>query len=444
MTFGQKIQEYIYSLSTTDKYSEYDSRKSFNRLNGPDSETNLLFSHHNQSSTELINDDSDEYISTREGVHEVKLAWHHINNWLKKYSPDLESSLQDKCTTSDINEFQKDLNIKLPNCVIEFFKLTDGQSNFGSNNNETSEGLIFGLKLMSLDEIVIMTENWRKVAHYFNSEASLLKQNNRLVELAKLPTSHNNAIHMNKKLSGMSPLSVATSPRNSTDLPEPRSSRSSSTSSHVSSSSTAAEMPKQMSMPPGQIHDTFAHPMWIPIITDEVGNYIGIDLSPPLNSKGKVGQVILFGREFDIKFKIADNFGDFLLIFANDLEIGNWEIKQNRKNNYGDLFIGNEGTLVYMDKETNTEVPYLDALRRRSIKTWLESIKEPTPEESELICELKSKESFVLSYKNMNSVDKSISSNLSNIDTINQPINERRKANHKSSLSQVPESEGEI
>ncbi|KAK6455655.1 uncharacterized protein RJT20DRAFT_145784 [Scheffersomyces xylosifermentans] len=429
MKFGQKFQEFIYSISTSDKYSEFDSRKSFNRINKPDSETNLLYSHHNQSSNDLIQDvelDSNYNKNNLEGVHEVKLAWRHIKNWLTTYSPDLAHSLQDKCTNSDLNDFQKDLNIKLPNCLVEFFKLTDGQSDFGNNTNDIN-GLIFGLKLMPLDEIMISTENWRKVARVLNSELSQIKQTTRINELSKLPTSHNHQNQFKKKLSGNS---------------FSRSSRSSSLSTEVSNVSNGNfHIPTQRCIPPGCTHETFAHPMWIPLITDEVGNYIGVDLSPPPNGTGKWGQVILFGREFDFKFKIADNFGDFLLIFANDLEIGNWEIKRDRKNNDGDLFIGNEGELVYVDKITKLETPYLEVLKRRATKHWLDELEkseeELSPEVKQLVIELTTKDSSILDLTNrsMTSTDKFINNNISNIDDFNEAANDSETKTHSNTKS---------
>ncbi|KAG2733931.1 hypothetical protein G9P44_003456 [Scheffersomyces stipitis] len=431
MSLRQKFQEFIYSISTSDKYSEFDSRKSFNRVNKPGPESTLLYSHHNQSSHELITendlDDGNLNKHNLDGVHEVKLAWRHIKNWMDKYSPDLGHSLQDKCTNSDLNDFQKDLNIKLPNCVLEFYKLTDGQSDFGNNTNEIN-GLIFGLKLMPLDEIMVSTENWRKVARVLNSELSQIKQANKISELSKLPTIHSNQNAYKKKLSG-SGGSETSSTKTSFDLVDSfsRSTRSSSVSSELSSGSNSQlNIPKQRCIPPGATHETFAHPMWIPLATDEVGNYVGIDLSP--GATGKWGQVILFGRDFDFKFRIADNFGDFLLIFANDLEIGNWELKRDRKNNYGDLFIGNEGELVYVDKTTKLEIPYLEVLRRRAIEKWLSSLEiseNLTPELEQLKQDLTAKDQTLTSFnKSLNNIDKFINNNLSTIDNLDEPSNQ--------------------
>ncbi|EER33532.1 hypothetical protein CTRG_02350 [Candida tropicalis MYA-3404] len=444
MKLGQKLQEFIYSLSTSDKYSEYDSRKSFNRVNKPDSQ-NLLGHHHNNSSLELvsnINEDSNNL----QGVHEVNLAWRHIKNWLSKYSSDINQSLQSKCTDADLQDFQKDLNIKLPNCVSQYFKLVDGQY-----ADYESSGLIFGLKLMSLDEITIAADNWRKVAAYLNQQ---LRENFQS-EMSKLPTSHTSTNQYTKKLSGVSGASGSTSGgtlhRNfSSEVSSARTSfdlsvTSLSTMETASSNRHANYMPKQRSIPPNTIHETLAHPMWIPLVTDEVGNYIGIDLSPA--SEGKYGQVILFGRDFDFKYKVSDSWGDFLLIFANDLELGNWDIKENVKNNDGDLFIGTEGELVFIDKNNGgLEIPYLEMLKRRSMKHWLDSLESSTDSNAQqLLEELKNNEVSILTLnsKRFQSIDAFINDNLTLIDGVKDApkpvktqITQPTKVNHHPPQSQ--------
>ncbi|CCE78643.1 Piso0_000669 [Millerozyma farinosa CBS 7064] len=356
MKLGKTIQEFFYSLSTSDKYSEFDSRKSFNRVNKPD-ETNLLYSHQNQSSALL----SDGNINSdhNAGVHEVRLAWRHIKNWLYRYAPDLNASLQSRCTESDLNEFQKDLNVRLPQCLVEFYKLTDGQSSLKDTN---SYGLVYGLKLLSIDEVVVMTERWRKIADYTNARTSSSQQ---VTGLKRAQINESKASLSLDEDSGL-------------DL-----SNAKVHSKRVVSDKGSAKAHDQSSIPPHRIRDTFAHPMWIPLLTDEVGNYVGIDLSPPTGSDGVVGQVILFGREFDCKYLVADTFGDFLLIFANDLEIGNWEIKTPHTGNSEDLMIGSEGELVFVDKKTKEEKNYLDVLKSRSIEKWVNSLKSENGELSE-------------------------------------------------------------
>lgn len=399
MHFGKAIQEWVYSLSTNDKYSEYDSTKSFNRVNKPrtETETNLLTHHQNTSNTFIGDSELQNY--TLDGIHEVRLAWRHIKMWLHNNSPDLNSSLQKPCTDDDLNDFQKDLNIKLPNCVLEFFKLTDGQ--YIDDFNKVG-GLIFGLKLMSLDEIMVMTEDWRKVAKKITTEMSHLS-----IGIHSIPESSKVSL-------------------NSTGLGIPLNNSTASLNVSKSESSDSSSYPKQKSMPPGYIHPIFAHPSWIPLITDEVGNCIGIDLSPPAKGPGKWGQIILFGREFDTKYLLADNLGDFLLIFANDLEKGNWEIKVPEKNNYGDLMIGNEGDLVFIDKETKLESNYLTVLKKRCISKWIDSLDKEnlSSETKSMIDELKRNPDSILNVKKLNekSIDEFINNNLELIKELTLPV----------------------
>jgi len=51
------------------------------------------------------------------------------------------------------------------------------------------------------------------------------------------------------------------------------------------------------SFPPGWIRRDYSQHGWIPLITDKTGNYIGVDMNPA--EGGAVGQVIVFGRDFD-------------------------------------------------------------------------------------------------------------------------------------------------
>lgn len=100
--------------------------------------------------------------------------------------------------------------------------------------------------------------------------------------------------------------------------------------------------------------------------------------------------------------------------------MGNWDIKANRKNNDGDLFIGNEGEIVFVDKETKLEVPYLEVLKRRAVKKWM-TLLENEPVENvnkELLDELKQNEVSILALhnKSFQSIDTFITKNLNLLD----------------------------
>lgn len=78
-------------------------------------------------------------------------------------------------------------------------------------------------------------------------------------------------------------------------------------------------------IPVGWIKREYSCRGWIPLIADRAGNYIGVDLSP--GEGGAVGQVIVFGRDFDTKIVLWRGDGEsgwarWLASFADDLESG--------------------------------------------------------------------------------------------------------------------------
>lgn len=410
----KRFQEWFYTLLTNDKYSDFDSRKSFNRVYN--SSSDVLFHQTNASSASLMaperNSADIDLASQMDGVHEVRLAWRHIKNWALKHFPEVESTLQSPCTNSDLAEVQKDLGIILPNCVLEFYKLTDGQEFL-----QGSVGLIYGLRLLPIDQVVVETENWRKVVHSTAQQAPGHHQKRTLLQLGKAQ------VHQVSQSDLTSHSSSSVDLFESTSKPDSDSRTDTSSFSH-------SFIPKQRSIPPGAIHDTYAHDMWIPLVTDGVGNCIGIDLSPPPNGPGVLGQVILFGREFDTKYQVAKTWGDFLLIFANDLENGNFNVKQPTEDmDYGDMLFGSIGELVFYDKETKEELDYFEVLKRRAMKQWLSSIDESQQTETvkSLISQFRAKKTMLVPLKEM-SVDDVIRSNLASIDTINEPLNMKQRS----------------
>jgi cell wall assembly regulator SMI1 len=76
------------------------------------------------------------------------------------------------------------------------------------------------------------------------------------------------------------------------------------------------------SYPKNAIRLKYFHLKWIPVFGDHGGNYIGIDLDP--DTAGKLGQVIIFGRDEDQMIIVADSFEKFL-----DLTLDT--IKKNEK-----------------------------------------------------------------------------------------------------------------
>ena len=79
------------------------------------------------------------------------------------------------------------------------------------------------------------------------------------------------------------------------------------------------------SIPPRWIRRMYSQRGWIPLVSDKAGNYLGVDLSP--DEHGSVGQVIVFGRDFDTKVVLWKGDGrggwaTWLSGFADELESG--------------------------------------------------------------------------------------------------------------------------
>ncbi|KAG6845708.1 hypothetical protein H0H87_004974 [Tephrocybe sp. NHM501043] len=79
------------------------------------------------------------------------------------------------------------------------------------------------------------------------------------------------------------------------------------------------------SIPPGWIRKEYSQRGWIPLIADKVGNYVGVDLNP--DESGAVGQVIVFGRDFDTKVVLwrgdgPGGWAKWLASFVEELESG--------------------------------------------------------------------------------------------------------------------------
>ena len=377
--FKRKLKEFIYSFSTSDHYAEYDPNESsrYNitlnssgasnsaagtTTNGGgnlDEEMNIGLGINGPVSAAGFGDyniDDFQSLGSKEGVSEVLLAWRHIESWAENHNPDLNATLGDPVTQNDIIHAEEDLEISFPPSVRTSMMIHDGQEDLQSMPG--TSGLVYGLQLMTLDQIVTSTQWWRSVAK------NLRGRNNNSSSSGSNSNIKQEAIH-----------STVTS---STSSPTPAGAFS---HQFPQSQFKLPYIPEQKSIPPGAIQPVYAHPSWIPLVTDNAGNNIGIDLAP--GATGKYGQVIIFGRDFDTKFVIADNWGEFLLLFANDLEAGNWYLVDDG----GDYFTG-DGELVFRDKKSGGPVQdYLDVLRKRSWDNFTrklgsgeKQVKQPQPQ----------------------------------------------------------------
>ena len=77
--------------------------------------------------------------------------------------------------------------------------------------------------------------------------------------------------------------------------------------------------------PEGAVDPAYTNPAWIPLTSDGSSNCIGLDFDPW--PEGRVGQIIIFGRDEDVKVVLAESLGQFLDWIAGLLESGNFRLK---------------------------------------------------------------------------------------------------------------------
>ncbi|SCU88856.1 LAME_0E01376g1_1 [Lachancea meyersii CBS 8951] len=355
--FKKKWKELVYSFSTEDRYADYNGR-----TEGSDNSTRPASSVANpaaSSSQIQLTDFTDGPVGgTNDGVSETMLAWRHIDAWASEHHSDLYATLSEPCTRTDISRAESDLNIVFPASVRASFRLHDGQEDLESLTG--TSGLLFGLQLMSLDQVVHMTQTWRNVA------ANMAKHNRETSPSATSSASASglNVEAPNKAATPQVLKSKGYGKLETQDFQGMNPTLQRDISNNYNKQFKLNSIPQQNSIPLEAVQSLYANPGWIPLVTDNAGNHIAVDLAP--GPKGHYGQIILFGREFDIKYVVANNWGDFLLSFANDLERGNWYIMDG-----DDDYLSGAGDLVFRDKDAgNTVRDYFEVLKWRSHKAW--------------------------------------------------------------------------
>lgn len=248
------------------------------------------------------------------------LSWKRIDRWLEANYPELSEEISDEATSLDLNELEADLDCTLPLDVRDSFLIHDGQERGGRPC-----GLFFGLTLLDLESVSEEWTHWKNTAIKISNMTKAYHANQRAANAPGTSSSH----------SGPS-----SSPRRA---PRPAG----------NANGNLSWLDNQESVPENAIQRVYAHPGWIPLISDFLGNNIGVDLSP--GPKGRWGQVILFGREYDRKYVVAPSWAAFLMTFADDLENGNHYIFDETEN--GELsFRAGNGRLI----------PYFDVLKSRA------------------------------------------------------------------------------
>lgn len=183
----------------------------------------------------------------------VEEAWQRLKNWCKQYLPELLDNLKVGATVRSVDELEAAIGQKLPIDVRESYLIHNGQNNL---TDYYVTGLVFGMPIMSLSEILREWQKWRELDS------------------------------MNDEIKG-----------------------------EFTSSA-----------PEGAVRPDYTNPGWIPVTFDSGGNHIGIDLVPDRN--GTIGQVIIFGRDENIKYVIANSWRAFLNHLVSELESGNFCIDQ--------------------------------------------------------------------------------------------------------------------
>lgn len=156
------------------------------------------------------------------------------------------------------------------------------------------------------------------------------------------------------------------------------------------------------SIPPGWVKKEYSSRGWIPLAADKAGNYLGVDMNP--GEGGSVGQVIVFGRDFDTKVVMwrgdgPHGWAKWLAGFVDDLESGDgFELGMNNDSEGSEDSVGYEnyfydgmgrgsgdgggdsggGGLRLTGEYKGWNV--LEAWADRSVRKWQQAGVIPTPE----------------------------------------------------------------
>lgn len=378
INLGRKVHEFIYSFNTNDRYADYSAKPTNKKHSAQRSKADSYQSSgKDQRSSQFTSPILDysfnapdlaltgDFDTHNEGVSETILAWRHIELWTRKHHTDLNETLNPPVTRNDISNAENDLNVEFPPSMVTSLRIHDGQDFSGSFKDYC--GLFFTLELMLLDKIVEMTRTWRKVSDKLNGQILQKKLNHDvLLDLKSPELTYENDFHETLHKSGkrdgeyqqVETFNFEVNPNLEDDLKRKH-------DTHRIGQRAASGLRKQSLIPANTVHGVYAHRDWIPVITDNAGNHVAVDLSPAVN--GVYGQVILFGREFDTKYVVASTWGDFLLNFAKDLESGNYIIRSEET--FDDIMAG-DGELSYWDKESKIEKSYFDVLKDRAIESF--------------------------------------------------------------------------
>ncbi|CAD6884292.1 unnamed protein product [Tilletia caries] len=187
----------------------------------------------------------------------LRHTWNRIRKWANRNYTELSDTLNWPATEAQIDALEMAIGSALPPAVRESWLCYNGQET--ESKQSCSDGVFFGLTLLSCERIAEEWQFWRAVD----------------------------------------------------DDP--------STGANPDVNAAMA------SCPDGWIRPVYSSRGWIPLISDNAGNYIGVDLFPHPSGAGSPGQVIAFGRDLDTKVVLwrgdgEGGWGRFLQSFAEELE----------------------------------------------------------------------------------------------------------------------------
>ncbi|KAA8913165.1 hypothetical protein FN846DRAFT_185027 [Sphaerosporella brunnea] len=235
----------------------------------------------------------------------VSHSWGRIEAWAEENYPELFDQLCTPATVNDINELEYSLDCSLPIEVRESLQVHDGQERGGRPT-----GAVFGGMLMDCEEILDEWKNWRVVeSEFLQNPSSGTGGSNEAGPSSAVPLGR-------------------------TDLQS-----------------------RQGSQPDGAVQKVYAHAGWIPLVRDWGGNYIAVDLAP--GPTGTWGQVILFGRDYDVKYVVSRSWAHFLAMVADDMQSPHWYVDED------------SGELKLKDpRAPRSEPSYIEILRVRNERKY--------------------------------------------------------------------------
>ncbi|GMM35265.1 hypothetical protein DASC09_025900 [Saccharomycopsis crataegensis] len=339
MGFFDNIKEgfddFVFSLTTNDRYASSRTPYNANNLNS----NSNSYRRANTFSTDNINDgqanqggyrpgmrsrSTNDGIAMRDYGSAVPMAelWERLETKLLDEFPDLVDFLNEPATAADLNELENDINVSLPIDVRESWQIHDGQERGGKPS-----GVIMGITILDVESIAEEYTVWQTAARRIQQE--------RKIYLDKLNAYKQHMAQLNSASGSSADGSKPKLSHKKIQPPVPR----------------IDFMAHQRSFPEGTIQPVYVHSGWVPLVKDFSGNNIAIDLAP--GPKGKWGQVICFGNDFDTKFVIANSWSEFMENVVKDFEAGNFYVD----NDYDELSYSENGIVLN----------YLDVLKKRHL-----------------------------------------------------------------------------